>query len=311
MKKQLSIRHLLAVALSVAVLLLGMVATACTQEETATGKIGVAVTILPQVEFAESVGGDKVEVTVMVPSGASPHTYEPTPSQMTALSDALLYAKVGSGVEFELTWMDDLIAQNEDMLIVDCSQGVTLQEMATADEHEGEEHEHEDEEHEHGAMDPHIWLSPQNAIIMVSNIADGLIQVDPDNRDYYEQNRDEYIGQLTQLDSDIQEGLSGITNRVFMVFHPAFGYFASEYNLTMLAIEDEGKEPTTAGMEYLIELAKEHNIKVVFAEPQYNQQSADVVAEEIGGVVVLINPLAEDYIDNLRVVLAEMIQAME
>ena len=311
MKKQLSIRHLLAVALSVAVLLLGMVATACAQEETATGKIGVAVTILPQVEFVESVGGDKVEVTVMVPSGASPHTYEPTPSQMTALSDALLYAKVGSGVEFELTWMDDLIAQNEDMLIVDCSQGVTLQEMATADEHEGEEHEHEDEEHEHGAMDPHIWLSPQNAIIMVSNIADGLIQVDPDNRDYYEQNRDEYIGQLTQLDSDIQEGLSGITNRVFMVFHPAFGYFAGEYNLTMLAIEDEGKEPTTAGMEYLIELAKEHNIKVVFAEPQYNQQSADVVAEEIGGVVVLINPLAEDYIDNLRVVLAEIIQAME
>jgi zinc transport system substrate-binding protein len=300
MKKQLSIRHLLVVALSVVVLLSGMVTTACNQEETTTEKIGVVVTILPQVEFAESVGGDKVEVTVMVPSGASPHTYEPTPSQMTALSDALMYAKVGSGVEFELTWMDDLIAQNEDMLIVDCSQGVELQPMTVGDEDEPA-----------GSLDPHIWLSPQNAIIMVRNIAGGLIQVDPDNRDYYEQNRDDYIEQLTQLDSDIREGLSGVENRVFMVFHPAFGYFASEYNLTMLAIEDEGKEPTPAGMEYLIEQAKEHNIKVVFAEPQYNQQSADVVAEEIGGVVVLINPLASDYIDNLRAVLAEMVQAME
>ncbi|MGD9118061.1 MAG: zinc ABC transporter substrate-binding protein [Dehalococcoidia bacterium] len=312
MRKRFFIRHLWLVALLVGLLLsLAVIAPACTQGEPTTGKIGVAVTIMPQAEFVESIGGDKVEVTVMVPSGASPHTYEPTPSQMIALSDARLYAKVGSGVEFELTWMDNLIAQNEDMLIVDCSEGVELQEMAAADEHEHEGEEAEGEEHEHGAMDPHIWLSPQNAIIMVRNIADGLIQIDPDNRDYYEQNRDDYIEQLTQLDSDIREGLAGVTNRVFMVFHPAFGYFASEYNLTMLAIEDEGKEPTMAGMEYLIEQAEENNIKVVFAEPQYNQQSADVVAEEIGGVVVLINPLASDYIDSLRAVLAEMVQAME
>ncbi|MGD9115644.1 MAG: zinc ABC transporter substrate-binding protein [Dehalococcoidia bacterium] len=285
--------------LAVVVLLAGLAATACDQKETA-GKIGVAVTILPQAEFVESVGGDKVEVTVMVPSGASPHTYEPTPSQMTALSDALMYAKVGSGVEFELTWLDNLVAQNEDMLVVDCSQGVTLQAMAAGDEGEPA-----------GAMDPHIWMSPQNAQIMVRNIAEGLIQVDPDNRDYYERNRDDYIEELAQLDSEISDGLAGVQNRVFMVFHPAFGYFASCYDLTMLAIEDEGKEPTPAGMAYLIEAAKEHNIKVVFASPQYSQQSADTIAEEIGGTVVLINPLAEDYVDNLRAVAAAMIQAME
>lgn len=316
MRKQLSIKHLLTAVLAVVVLLAGLAAMACDQketpttqleeetpttepeEETPTVKIGVAVTLLPQVEFVESVGGDKVDVIVMVPSGASPHTYEPTPSQMTALSDALMYAQVGSGVEFELTWLDNLVAQNEDMLVVDCSTGITLQTTVSEDDEES-------------AMDPHIWMSPQNAQIMVRNIADGLIEVDPDNRDYYEQNRDDYIEELAQLDSEISDGLAVVQNRVFMVFHPAFGYFASCYDLTMLAIEDEGKEPTPAGMAYLIEAAEENNIKVVFASPQYSQQSADSIAEEIGGAVVLINPLAEDYIDNLRVVAAEMIRAME
>jgi zinc transport system substrate-binding protein len=302
MKKQLSIRHLLVVALSVWLLLSGMIATACSREEPAVGKIGVVVTILPQAEFVEKVGGDKVEVTVMVPPGASPHTYEPTPSQMAALAKAKMYAKVGSGIDFELSWMNNLIAQNENMLVVDCSEGIKLQPMTVGDE---------DENEPAGSPDPHIWLSPPNAIIMVRNIADGLIKIDPDNRAYYERNRDAYIQQLTQLDSDIREGLSAVTNRVFMVFHPAFGYFASEYNLTMLAIEDKGKEPTPAGMEYLIEQAKEHNIKVVFAEPQFNQQSADVIAKEIGGRVILIDPLAKDYIDNLRSLMTVMVQAME
>jgi zinc transport system substrate-binding protein len=300
MIRLLSIRHLLSVVLSILLISLAIIATGCSPEEQETGKIGVVVTILPQAEFVESVGGDKVGVTVMVPSGASPHTYEPTPSQMVLLSKAKMYAKVGSGIDFELTWMDELVAQNEDMLVVDCSHGIELQQMTVADEDEPA-----------GSMDPHIWLSPQNVVIMVQNIAEGLMQIDPDNSTYYCQNRDAYIQRLTQLDSDIREGLSAVTNRVFMVFHPAFGYFASEYNLTMLTIEDEGKEPTPAGLQHLIEQAKEHNIKVVFAEPQFNPQSAEVIAGEIGGRVVLIDPLVRDYIDNLRVLLTKMAEAME
>jgi zinc transport system substrate-binding protein len=287
---------------------LAATATSCTQQTETVRKLGVVVTILPQAEFAENIGGDKVDVTVMVPPGASPHTYEPTPSQMTALAEAKLYAKVGSGVEFELTWMDKLIAQNEEMLVVDCSQGVQLQEMVAADEHE---HEGNEQEYEHGGMDPHIWMSPRNAQIMVSNIADGLIQVDPDNRAYYEQNRDAYLQKLAQLDQDIREGLSEVKNRVFMVYHPAFGYFASNYDLTMLPIEAEGKEPTPAGLQHLIEQAKEHDIRVVFAEPQFNPQSAKVIADAIDGRVVLINPLAKDYIENISILMGELVQAME
>jgi zinc transport system substrate-binding protein len=280
---------------------LATIATSCTQETEATTKIGVVVTILPQAEFVENIGGDKVDVTVMVPPGASPHTYEPTPSQMASLAEARLYAKVGSGVEFELVWMDKLIAQNQDMLVTDCSRGIDLQAMTAPDE----------DEEEHGGMDPHIWMSPRNAQVMVQNIASGLIQIDPDNSAYYERNRDAYLQQLAQLDQDIRDGLSGVKNRIFMVYHPAFGYFASDYDLTMLPIEAEGKEPTPAGLQHLIEQAKEHNVRVVFAEPQFNPQSAKVIADAIGGRVVLINPLARDYIENLRILMGELVQALE
>lgn len=275
----------------------------CERREKASEKIGVVVTILPQAEFVRSVGGEKVEVSVMVPPGANVHIYEPTPSQMAALSRAEMYVKVGSGIEFELVWMDKLVAVNRRMLIIDCSKGVELQEMVAEFEHEGE--------HKHGVMDPHIWMSPLNAQIMVRNICDGLIQVDPDNKAYYQRNRDAYLQKLTKLDQDIRDGLSGVTRRKFMVYHPAFGYFAREYNLTMIPIEEEGKEPTAAGLAHLIEQAKEHDIKVIFAEPQFNPQSAEVIAEAISGRVVFINPLAENYIVNLRSLLSELVQTME
>ncbi len=279
-------------------------AASCATRTEATDKIGVAVTILPQADFMESVGGEKVDITIMIPPGASPHTYEPTPSQITALSKAKMYAKVGSGVGFELVWLDKLVDANKKMLVVDCSQGIELQEMLGENEHEGEKHEH-------GAMDPHIWMSPLNAQIMVQNIYEGLVQVDPDNMTYYEQNRDDYLQKLTKLDQDIRDGLSRITNRVFMVYHPAFGYFAKDYNLTMLLIEEEGKEPTAADIAHLIEQAKEYNIKVVFASPQFNPKSARVIADAIDGKIVFINPLAKEYIVNLRILLDELVLAME
>ena len=273
----------------------------CAKKEEASEKLRVAVTILPLANFVENVAGEKVEVSVMVPPGANVHIYELTPSQMAALSKAVMYVKVGSGIEFELVWMDKLIAANKDMLVVDCSKGVELQEKVG---------EH-GVEHKHGAMDPHIWMSPLNAKIMVRNICDGLVQIDPDNKVFYEQNRDAYLQKLAQLAQDIRDRLSGVANGRFMVYHPALGYFAREYNLTMIPIEVEGKEPTVAGLARLIEQAKEHDIKFIFADSQFNPQSAEVIAKAIGGSVVFINPLAEDYIANLCSLLAELVQAME
>ena len=299
--KYLSFTGILSIAVG---LVLALTLTGCQPEAEASDKIGVVVTILPQADFVEAVGGDRITVTVMVPPGASPHTYEPTPSQMTALSEAKMYAKVGSGIEFELVWMDKLLAVNKEMLVVDCSEGITLIEM-------GAPHEHEENEHGHEGMDPHIWMSPLNVKIMVENICDGLIQVDPEGRAYYEDNRDTYLQELTQLDQDIRDGLSAVANRTFMVYHPAFGYFAREYNLIMLSVAEEGKEPTAAGITSLIEQAGECNIKTIFVSPQFNAESAEVIAGAIDGRVVFIDSLAEDYIFNLRVLLGELIQAME
>jgi zinc transport system substrate-binding protein len=261
-----------------------------------SGKMVVAVTILPQAGFVENIGGDKVEVVVMVPPGASPHTYEVTPGQMTKLSNAKMYAKVGSPVEFELAWMDKLIAVNKSMLVVDCSRGIEFMTSADPDE---------------SGQDPHIWLSVKNARVMVQNICDGLVQVDAANKSYYEENCADYLEKLTELDSELAEDLSGVKNRSFIVFHPAFGYFARDYNLKQIAVEQGGKEPDADYIVRLIEEAKEQGIRVIFVSPQYSTKSAESIAREIGGKVVIIDSLAKDFIGNMRAIESAMKQAMQ
>ena len=314
----------LSVSLAIMVLttLLTVSAISCAPKGTDAGKIIVAVTILPQAGFVEAIGGDKVEVVLMVPPGASPHTYEVTPDQMVKLSKAKMYAKVGSPVEFELAWMDKLIAVNEAMLVVDCSQGIQLLEM---DEHQCDhEHEHDqnceheqnhnhdpEHDHKHTGLDPHIWLSVKNAKVMVQNICDGLVQVDPANKAYYEKNCADYLEELRRLDSDIKDVLSGVKNRSFIVYHPAWGYFARDYNLIQIAVEQGGKEPDAAYIVRLIEEAKEHDIRVIFVSPQHSTSSAEVIAREIGGEVVIIEPLAKDFISNMWAIASAMKQAMQ
>lgn len=264
-------------------------AVSCTSPAGETsGKIGVVVTILPQAEFVESVGGDRVEITVMVPPGKSPHTYAPTPSQLVTVKQASMYAKVGSGVEFELVHMDRIEEAGGNMLVVDCARGVELFQN-----------------------DPHIWLSPKNAMVMVENICCGLIAIDPLYEEYYIQNRDEYLMRLDELDQSMKKSFAGKTNGKFMVFHPSWGYFARDYGLTQISVEEEGKQPTAAGIAALVEQARTENIRVVFVSPQFDTQSAEAIAEVIGGEVVPIDPLAQDYIDNMSVILEKLVLAME
>jgi len=274
---------------------------ACATEGMSSSAVGVVVTIPPQAEFATSVGADLVDVAVMVPPGASPHTHEPTPNLMNVVADAAIYAKVGSGVEFELSWLDKILAQNKDILVVDCSQGISLRRPSA---------EEEGQHQTPGAADPHVWMTPANAMIMVGNIADGLIGVDPDNRAYYEENRDSYLQQLEALDRDIRSALSGMSDSTFIVYHDSFGYFADEYGLTMLPIEVEGKEPTAAGLVRVVDEARERGVKVVLASPQFSLETPKVIAAEIGARVVVVDSLAEDYVANMRAFLEDLVQAM-
>ncbi len=218
----------------------------CVAEQNNTEKIGVAVTILPQAEFVRAVGGDKVDVTVIIPPGASPHTFEPSPTQMTALAEARLYFQLGSGLGFELAWMDRFISLNEDMQVVNNSQDI---ELITVEAHE---HDEQAEEEYPAGTDPHIWLSPRNAGIMVSQICRELVRIDPENEDYYCENRDNYLERLDVLDKEIRDNFKGVENRQFIVFHPAWGYFARDYGLSEIPVEVEGKEPTIQELTGLI-----------------------------------------------------------
>jgi zinc transport system substrate-binding protein len=271
------------------------------EQQTSQKQLIIVVSILPQADFVEHIGGDKVEVIVMIPPGANPATYEPTASQVKAVSSAGMYAKVGSGLVFEEVWLDKILSTNPDMLVVDTSKGVTLMEM---------KQHHNEEENSRSGTDPHIWLSPANVKIMVQNICDSLIQIDPVNETYYKQNKVEYIRDLEVLDSDISQSLSGYKNHTFMVFHPSWGYFARDYNLTMIAVEIEGKEPSVSDMAHLIKTAKENDIKVIFVQPQFSTKSAEVIAKEIGGSVVPADPLAKDYLTNLREVSNSIAQSL-
>ncbi len=251
-------------------------AISCGPKKEGMGNMGVVVTISPMADFVENVGGDKVDVTVMVPPGASPHSYEPSPSQMVAVSEAEMYVKVGSGVEFELEWMDEVVEANRDMLVVDSSAGVELIDS-----------------------DPHIWNSPANAKIMVENIYDGLATIDPDNASFYAENRDDYLKELDILDGYIHHKLDQFTNRNFIVYHPAFGYFASEYDLNQIAVERGGKEPTPQVIQDCVDKAKQYDLQYVFVEPQFATDSCETIAREIGGQTLPIDSLPETYIANM------------
>ena len=274
-------------AVSVAVLLVVALAAALFIKESGKGGEGsgivVVVTIPPQAEFVKRVGGEKVTVITMVPQWANPHTYEPTPAQLMNVSKAKMYVKMGSGIEFEIAWMDKIKSINENMLIVDCSNGIELLK-------------------EEGKADPHIWLSPKNAKIIVENIFKGFVQIDPANSTYYEQNKEAYLRELDALDKEISQILSKTSKTSahrFIVYHPAWSYFARDYGLEQISVEEGGKEPTPERIASIIEEAKRNNITKIFASPQFKDK-AEVIAKEIGGEVVEINPLAENYIENMR-----------
>lgn len=249
------------------------------QEESPSGKVNVVTTIAPLSDFILAVGGDRVEVTVLVPAGAEPHTYEPTPSQMKDVATADLYVMNGAGLEF---WMDKVLGVNQNMVVIDSSEGAVIL-RESADE-----------------LDPHIWVSLRNAATQVKNICTGLIQVDPENSDYYTKNRDEYLEKLKALDGELNQTFAAKKDLTFIVYHPAWTYFARDYNLVQVPLLENEKEPGPKYLAGIIDLARENNITTIFVEPQYNPKSAEVVAREMKANIQVLDPLAQNYLENMR-----------
>ena len=275
----------------------------CSQKETPTDKIHIVVSILPLAEFTEKIGGNKVDVSVMIPPGASPHSYEPRPGQFTRLSKAQLYVKVGTPIEFELVWLEKILSTNKDISVCNASKGIEL--ITTNPDHRPEENRNAT------GIDPHVWLSPKNAKVIVENIYSALITIDPDNQLFYQRNKEQYFSELESLDQDVTAVLQKKKDRKFITYHPAWGYFAKTYNLDQIPVEFEGKSPTAKRLQKLIKQAREEDIKIIFASPQFNIKSAEVIAKEIQGQVILIDPLEKEYIANLKKIVSILDQAME
>ncbi len=243
-------------------------------------RLRVVVSILPQRYFVERIGDGYVDVSVMVLPGESPATYEPKPDQLRALSEAAVYFSIG--VPFERAWMDKIAAANPAMRIVDTSRGIARM---------GEET---------GNPDPHIWLSPRLVKVQARTICDALVELDPAHEAAYRANLAAFLADVDALDADIRAALEGVTQQKFMVFHPSWGYFARDYGLEQIAIEVGGQEPSAAELSALVAQARAEGIRVIFAQPEFSTRAAETIAREIGGEVLLISPLAPDWLDNMH-----------
>jgi zinc transport system substrate-binding protein len=259
-------------------------------------KFEIAVSILPQKYFVERIAGDGTnidfDIHVMIPPGHSPATYAPTPRQMRALSHCKLYFRIGY-IPFETIWMKNIAANNPQMKIIDTSEGVDLI-KAPADVDDL----HQD--HHHAGIDPHIWLSPPAVKIQVKHILDAFIEIDRESQESYKENYRLFLLDIDRLDREIRSLLEECKERKFMVFHPAWSYLARDYGLEQLAIEEEGKAPNPANLKKVIDITRRENIRIIFVQQQFDTHSASAVAAEIGGRVVRIDPLAPDWLDNMK-----------
>ncbi len=251
----------------------------------------VFVSILPQKYLVERIAGERVSVSVMVGPGASPSTYEPTPKQMVLLSEARIYFRIG--VPFENVWIERLADVNREMTIVHTSEAVMTRELEN-----------------HDGRDPHVWTSPLLTGHIARTMTDALVAAAPDHRVEFERNRARLASDLALLDAEIREILGKVTRRKFMVFHPSWGYFADSYGLEQVAIEEHGSEPTANRLAALIENAEGEGIRVIFVQKHFSRRNAEAVAREIGAKVIVVDPLAEDYIANLRSLAALFAEAM-
>ena len=278
--------------------------TGCGGEQTG-GKIKVTASIVPLADFCRNVGGELIEVRTMVPPGASPHTYEPTSGQMKFLSDSKVF--VTNGLDLE-SWATDIVRKvdNPGMVTVVAAEAVPDSRLLKTE----------------GLYDPHVWLDPSLAVYEVEAIRDGLIEADPAHEDEYNKNAARYIGELETLDSQIKTVTSKFSNKDFVALHPAWTYLAARYGLRQAGVVEElpGKEPSARDIAKLVDDLMALGIKVVFAEPQFSDRAAVVIAQEAGpGVVVRKldplgnpdNPDVSGYIELMRHDVAVMREALK
>jgi zinc transport system substrate-binding protein len=261
----------------------------------AAAPLPVFVSIPPQAVFVEAVGGSRVAVTVMVPSGANHETYEPTPRQLQALSQAKLYFR--TGLPFEAVWLRKALDTNPGLRVMDTRMNVPL---LTGDGRSAGTPVTDDLAGILPDVDPHIWLDPKRVKLQVRTILAALQSADPTHQSEYIQNANAFLTRLSRFDAELMRILNRPRHLQFLTYHPAWGYFAQAYGLKQIAIERDGKEPGPRSLAELIDQARKLGLTVVLAQTRSSDTTAQRVAQAIGGRVVAVDALPADYFGTLR-----------
>lgn len=284
-------------------LLFGLTAVLWSTGTISAETLTVFVSILPQKTMVERIAGPDARVLVMVRPGRSPATYEPTPRQMQALTEASLYFRVG--VAFEEAWIERIQEIHPGLRMIDTRQGITLRPLEDKQvslKLETGTHGQTGQGHAHplGRLDPHFWLDPNLVKIQARTMFEALAQERPQNRETYQKHLEQLLLELSQLDGELRAMLSGLTDRRFLVFHPSWGYFAAAYDLEQIAIEQGGKEPGPRSLARLIEYCQAQDLRTILVQKQFSDRSARAVARAVQGRVLAVDPLAADYFANLK-----------
>ena len=243
----------------------------------------ITVSIEPLRYLTEKIVGDRFEVVTMVPKGSSPETYEPTARQMADLSESILYIKVGE-LGFERTWMPRLTSNAPHITVVNSSEGITS----------------------HIGDDPHSWMSARNAIIMAHNIYEAVKRIDVKDSVFFRQRLDSLCNVIHATDKYIRQTTAQAHCKSFIIYHPALTYFASDYGLEQLALEEHGREPSAAELEQIISTARAKGVKTMFVQREFANRNVDIITNTIGARKVEINPLGYDWNKEMRRIAAEM-----
>ena len=265
-----------------------LILCACTNTPQKNEKPIITVTLEPLRYFTEAIAGDNFQVISMVPKGSSPESYDPTPQQLVNLSQSQAYFRIGY-IGFEQAWMDKLEANSPDMKVYDTSVGVDLI--------RGEGHWHGDHYHE-GGVEPHIWNSTQNALIIAENIYKALCEMDAAHQADYQKRLDVLKETIRQTDENVKAFLKS-ADKTFLIYHPALSYFARDYELKQISMEEGGKEPSPAQLKALIETCRKEKIHTIFVQQEFDQRNAQLIANELGVNIVSINPLSYDWAEEM------------
>ena len=261
---------------------------ACGNTAQKSEKAIITVTLEPLRYFTEAIAGENYQVVSMVPKGSSPESYDPTPQQLVNLSKSQAYFRIGH-IGFEQAWMKKLEANCPDMKVYDTSKGIDLI--------RDKGHWHGDHFHE-GGVEPHIWNSTQNALIIADNIYQALCELDSTHQADYKNRLDRLKQSIQQTDAETRKLLEN-ADSTFLIYHPALSYFARDYGLKQISIEEGGKEPSPAQLKKLIETCRNENVHTIFVQQEFDQRNAQLIAHELGIDIVSINPLSYDWTEEM------------